>query len=300
MDSLNIKAHFLVLLATTLVAGSFIATEKLAGIINPFSIILLRFFTSALILAPFVLLKTKYRKMIIKTLPRAMIISFFYAGYFIFMFKALESTTALNTGTLYTLVPLITALFCIVFYKEKITLNQWIVYIIGIIGTCGVVFKGDLELLFSFTLNYGDYIFLFGLLFMSSYSISMKSLYRGDSLIVLVFSTLIGGTLWMSLVLLFLDIPLNWHLISGDLAYYMVYIVVATTLFTLYLYQKATIALGPKSVMSYIYLNPALVAIIIFIMDGVVISLPVILAILVSTFATIILQFSLSKNKVGK
>jgi len=37
----NIKYHLMVLLATTLVAGSFLASEKLAGIINSFSLTLL-------------------------------------------------------------------------------------------------------------------------------------------------------------------------------------------------------------------------------------------------------------------
>ena len=58
------------------------------------------------------------------------------------MFKALEYTTVLNTGSIYTLVPLMTAILCIFFsLKEKIPLAQLIVYIIGIISTLIVVLK---------------------------------------------------------------------------------------------------------------------------------------------------------------
>lgn len=300
MLSVDLKAHFLVFLATVLVAGSFIATQQLAGLIDPFSIILLRFFAASLFLAPIVLLRAKYRKKIITTMPRAMVISLFYAGYFVLMFVALEDTTALNTGALYTLVPLVTAVLCVFFYKEKITINQWIVYLIGIVGTCGVVFKGNLELLLSFTLNGGDYIYIVSLFFMAFYSISMKSLYKGDDLILLVFCTLLGGVIWMALVLLFMNTPLNWDRIENEMIWYMAYLIVVTTLITLYLYQKATIMLGPKSVMSYIYLNPAAVALIAFFMYDEKISFEVVLSIIITMIATVILQININKAKVEK
>ena len=68
-------------------------------------------------------------------------------------------------------------------------------------------------------------------------------------------------------------------------------------LFTTYFYQKATILIGPKSVMSYIYLNPALVVFLSFIYEQNLISLEVFISILVSALATIVLQFSLHKQR---
>ncbi|WP_237716206.1 hypothetical protein [Moritella dasanensis] len=41
------KYHFLTLLVTLLVAGSFVSSAKLSGIINPFSLTLLRFVIAA-------------------------------------------------------------------------------------------------------------------------------------------------------------------------------------------------------------------------------------------------------------
>lgn len=293
MNTLHVKAHILIIIATILVAGSFIVTQKLAGLISPFSLILLRFFASAVILSPLILARRKYREKIISTMPRALIISFFYAGYFVLMFIALETTTALNTGALYTLVPLITAIFCIFIFKDKITFTQWLVYILGIIGTLGVVFKANFDLFLSFALNSGDLIYLVGILFMTLYSICMKILYKDDDPILLVFCTLVGGALWMAVILLFTAEPLNWSVIKGEMFFYMVYLVVATTLITLYLYQKATIILGPKSVMSYIYLTPAIIAVFVYFFDGVTISVPVMIAIFISMLATLILQFKI-------
>lgn len=296
MNSLHLRAHILVIIATILVAGSFIATQKLAGLISPFSLILLRFLAAAVILSPLILIRRKYRTKIVETMPRALTISFFYAGYFVLMFVALETTTALNTGALYTLVPLVTAILCIFIFKDKITFTQWFVYLIGIIGTLGVVFKANLSLFLSFSLNNGDLIYLVGILFMALYSISMKVLYKDDDPILLVFCTLVGGALWMAVILLFMAEPLNWYLIKDEMFLYMSYLVVATTLITLYLYQKATIILGPKSVMSYIYLTPAVIAVFVYFVDAVVISFPVIVAIIISMLATLILQFKINNN----
>ena len=292
-----IKAHIYILIASILVAGSFIASAKLAVLIDPFSLIFLRFIISIIVLAPFILRKKDYVSKIKHSFFRALIISLFYSSFFILMFKALKTTSALNTATLYTLVPLLTAVLYMLFFKEKITIKQYFIYFMGIVGTCGVIFKGDINLLLSFTLNNGDYIFLAAIVFMAFYSISMKLFYKNDDTLVLVFCTLLGGAIWTGLSVLFLDIPLEWNLIQNEYILYILYISIAATLFTTFFYQKATILIGPKSVMSYIYLNPALVVLLSFLYEQKVISIEVFISIFVSALATIVLQFSLHKQR---
>jgi drug/metabolite transporter (DMT)-like permease len=288
--SKEFNAHILIVLATFLVGGSFIVSQKLSGIVDPISITLLRFIIASLVLAPFVFIKKEFRTKIIPTFKRAMIISFFYSFFFIGLFTSLEYTTALNTGTLFTLVPLLTALFSIIVFKQKIPYTQYIVYFLGILGTCIVVFKGSLQLFLSFSLNNGDIIFLFAVISMALYSISAKYFYKqDDELIVLVFMTLVGGSIWMGITLLFLGIPLQWEKLGSMQFFYLGYLSIAATLVTSYLYQKVTVILGPKKVMSYTYLNPAAIAILLFIVSSQALSSWVVVGILVSTIATIIL-----------
>lgn len=286
----TLKAHLFVLLATFLVAGSFIASAKLSGVIDSISLTLLRFFIAGLFLVPIIFLNKKYRKKVLSTMPKAMLISLFFSLYFIGLFKALETTTALNTGTLFTLVPLITAVLCIFFLKQKMSFYQLIIYLIGIIGTCIVVFKGDINLLLKFSLNEGDIIFLFATISMALYSISTKYFHKkDDELLVLVFTTLLGGCLWMFLALKILDIPLEWEKIQGDYIYYMLYLIIAATLMTVYLYQQAAINIGPKKLMAYVYLNPAAIAILLFILENQFISGKVVVGIIISTIITFLL-----------
>jgi drug/metabolite transporter (DMT)-like permease len=158
------------------------------------------------------------------------------------------------------------------------------------VGTCIVIFKGDFELFLGFSLNHGDILFLFATISMAFYSISTKYFHKkDDELLVLVFMTLIGGCIWMFLTLLILDIPLQWGKIEGDTLNYMLYLVIGATIMTVYLYQQAAINIGPKKVMAYVYLNPAAIAILLFVIDGVSISAVEILGIGISSFATIML-----------
>ena len=286
----DLNAHFLILLATFLVGGSFIVSQELSGIIDPISITLLRFVIASLVLAPLVFLKKEFRKKIISTFKRAMIISFFYSVFFIGLFTSLEYTTALNTGTIFTLVPLLTALISIFVFKQKIPFKQYLVYSLGIVGTCIVVFKGNMELFLSLSLNKGDILFLFSISSMALYSICAKYFYKeDDKLVVLVFMTLLGGTIWMSFALLFLNIPLQWGKINSNQFLYMAYLSIGATLITSYLYQKGTVILGPKKVMAYVYLNPAAIALLLLLFNSKVINIWMSLGIIISSFATIVL-----------
>ncbi|RBQ26778.1 DMT family transporter [Arcobacter sp. CECT 9188] len=286
----TLKAHILATIATILIAGSFLASQKLANVIDPTSLTLFRFVLALLFLSPVIIFSKTRLKKVFQVLPKALIVSLVYTLYFIGMLKALEDTTVLNTGTIYTLVPLMTAILCIFFFKEKIPLKQLFIYILGIISTCIVVFKADFSLFLSLNLNKGDIVFLIASFSMALYPIFIKLLYsKKDELLVLVFATLLGGIIWMSLTMQILNIPYEWDKIELNHLYSLLYLVIGTTIITLILYQKATLILGAKKMMAYIYLNPAIVAILMFLFEGQIISIGVLFGILLSAFATIII-----------
>jgi drug/metabolite transporter (DMT)-like permease len=293
----NIKAHILVFIATILIAFSFIISGKLSGLINPISLTLFRFVFAFILLLPIILVIKKYRVRIKKSFSKGLKISLFYSLYFILLFKALEFTSALNTATLFTLVPLVTAVFASFIFSDKLNISKLIVYIIGMIGTLIVIFDGSLEAIINLTFNNGDIIFLFAVFAMATYSISAKYFYeKDDEVLVITLMTLFGGIIWMSLALIIFDIPLEWTKIEGQNFWYMVYLTIGATLFTVFLYQKATIIIGPNKVMAYVYLNPAVVALIMYIFEREVINIEVSFGIFLSTFATIFLLKQTSKK----
>ena len=184
---INLKSHLLAVLMTLFVAGSFISTAELSGVIHPVALTLLRFIGAILALSPVILLIPKHRTSIRKVFLKSLIISLFYSVFFICMFKAMETTTALNTSALYTLVPFITALLCFVFFRESVSRYMLNAYTIGTMGAMWVIFKGDVSAVLSLSLNSGDLYFLFGCFSMAGFSIAMKTLYKGESMPAMVF-----------------------------------------------------------------------------------------------------------------
>ena len=87
--------HLYVTLATLLVAGSFLASQKLAGTINPISLTLLRFVCATVVLLPIVITRHHWRAKAKSALPRASVLSLFYSAFFICLFESLKTTTTL-------------------------------------------------------------------------------------------------------------------------------------------------------------------------------------------------------------
>lgn len=273
-----------------LVAGAFLASEKLAFVANSLSLTLLRFLGASLILLPAILYRKQWRDQVLATMPRALVISLFYLSFFLGFFEALKTTTSINTGAIFTLVPLITSLLSVALLKTRITRKQLLVYPIGALATSWVVFNGDLDLMMSLSLNKGDIIFLCSIILQCCFTVSMKLLYRDDDMMVLVFSILLGGVFWMLVAKLLLGFPLQWETIKGASVIHMTYLIIAATLATVYLFQKTTIVLGPARVSAYIFLNPALVALLLLLIDGTAIPARIVPAIVVSALATLYLQ----------
>lgn len=291
----RLKAHVLVLIATVLIALSFIVSGKLSGVINPIALTLYRFVLAFLCLFPFIVIIKKYRIKIITSFFKGLKISLFYSLYFLLLFKALEYTNALNTSTLFTLVPFVTAILASFVFKDKLNIQKLIAFIIGVIGTLIIVADGSIETIIRLTFNYGDLIFLFGIISMALYSISVKYFYEeGDNSLVLTLMTLLGGIIWMSIALVVFKIPLEIEKINEEFFYYIGYLSIGATLVTVFLYQKATIILGPNKVMAYVYLNPIIVAFIMYFFENQNINFIMTFGIFLSFLST---MFLLKLNK---
>ncbi|MBM7074398.1 DMT family transporter [Shewanella sp. 202IG2-18] len=295
------KAHCFMIAATILIASSFPVSALVTHEIHPISLTLMRFVIAVICLAPFVLGKMSYRRMLATAFPKGIAISIFYSGYFILMFMALAHTSVVNTGTIHTLTPLITAIFSMVVFKTQIKKVELIAYLFGVVGTVWVVFKGSWLELVSLELNRGDILFIGAALSMSTYMIIMKLVYGKEAVVVMTFCTLVGGVLIMSGALVLLNIPLNWQLLPTNEIKDMVYLAICATLLTSYLIQKAHTALTPAKVTAYIYLNPVFVLFISSLYHFQLPNFKILPGIIFSIFATIVLQkYAVSSVKVTR
>jgi drug/metabolite transporter (DMT)-like permease len=90
----------------------------------------------------------------------------------------------------------------------------------------------------------------------------VKILHRGEPMARMTLWTLVTGTGWL-LVLSFGRLgSVDWMLVPLPVYGGVIYLAVFTTLITFFIFQLSTALIGPTRVVSYIYLNPALVLLI--------------------------------------
>ncbi len=284
------RDHGRMLVATVLIATSFPVVAAIADGLDALVLTFLRFLLAAVLFLPIVLLKYGLSMPGPRDLARYAAISACMVGFFWCMFEALRTTTALNTGALFTFIPGIAALVSAVLLKERLGRKKLTALALGSIGALWVVFRGDPGRLLSLELNHGDPIFFLGCIFFGFYPPLVKFLHRGEAMPVVTFWTLATGALW----LFFLSIPrlleTDWAAVESGVYLGTAYLAIFTTLITFFLTQYSTVRLGPTRVMAYSYMNPALVLALTWLLGQTPPSLMVLPGVIIVLGATVILQ----------
>ena len=192
-----------------------------------------------------------------KDLGRYSVVGGSYGFFFIFMFQSLKETTPLNTGTIYTILPLITMLLGR-FVGEPIRLRQLCVLALSMAATLWVIFRGDTDKMFEFQISRGDWLFFLGTCCLAVYTLSMKKLQRDESKVCFTFYSLLIATL----ALLLAAVWRNGCLPFPDSGVWLglAYLAGPSTAVTFWILQYTTPRLGPSRVVAYTFLTPSVVA----------------------------------------
>lgn len=249
------------LLAAGLVSTSFTVGKAIAAGMDPAILTLIRFMVAALLFLPFIRYQYGLQLPAGKTLFRYSIISFALTGFFWLMFLSLRTTTALNTGVIFTLVPGISSLYSAILLRERLGRYRLLAMVPATVGAIWVLFRGSLERLLAFDLNPGDLIFFCGCLLMAFYTPLVKLLHRGENMAVMTFWILVTGSGWLLLFSGHRLTGVPWSDINIQVWAGIVYLAVFCTIITFFLSQLATLYLGPTRVMAYSYLYPPFILI---------------------------------------
>jgi drug/metabolite transporter (DMT)-like permease len=253
------KAHALMMLATVLVATSFPVGAAITHGMDTLVLTFLRFSLAAILFAPIVAIRYGLSAPSLSDQARYGFLSACLVGFFWGMFAALRYTSPLNTATIFTLAPVITAGLSAVLLKEKLGRASLIALPLGMMGAVWVIFRGDPSALISLNLGRGDVIFLAATFSMGCYSPLIKYLHRGEPMAIMTFWTMVTGALWL-LLLAGPSLPnVEWHIVQMKVYAGIAYLAVFTTLITFFLFQWGSTVISPTKVMSYTYLIPALV-----------------------------------------
>ena len=213
------------------------------------------------------------------------------AIFFSLMFEALKTASALNTGAIFTLSPLLAMVSGYFINKVSAAPRQIVFLLIAAAGAIWVVFRGDIDALLALELGRGELVFFVGTLVFSFYSPVTKRFYDGSSLLELTFWILASAFVFTALFSLsqstFVapsEVPLRtWGAI--------LYLAFFTTAVTFFISTRASTRISPFKVASFVYLVPAFVALIQIVVQGQIPTLSVTLGIIVTGLATFLLQF---------
>jgi len=255
------RAHQSMVVSTLLVATSFPVVAAIAGDLSSIVLTVVRFALAVLLFLPLVALR--HRKEMLPTwrsLARYGLLSAPLVGFFLAMFEALRTTTAVNTGALYALVPIFAALIAFFLVGERIHGRRALALVAGMIGALWVVFRGDPGRALALDLSVGDAYFLAGTVSLGLYVVLVKRMHRGEPMAVMTFWTLVTGTGWLVLFGWNDIAAARWDGVETRTIVAIFYLALFTTLVTFLLTQHAVTVIGPTRTMAYSYLNPALVA----------------------------------------
>ncbi|MBY5923451.1 DMT family transporter [Ferrimonas balearica] len=260
------KAHIQLLIYALLISTSFPLANFLGSQYSPLLTTWLRFALAAL---GFVCL-LRWQGLLQwpgwQAIGRYSLISLPLTGFFLLMFIAGKSASALAMGSLATLVPLFSALLAWMFWRQSPQPSRLLALVAGALGALWVLTGGKLSQLGQGGWPPGNTHFLMACLLMGIYPLVLKVLHRGESMLKVTGWSLITGTGWLTLAALLWQPPLALPNSAQWMA--IIWLAVATTMVTFFLFQSAALVVGGSSANAYSLLTPAFVLLLNLAMGG--------------------------------
>lgn len=252
-------AHVGMLLWALLIAASFSAAAQVSQAIDPILLTGLRLLFCALVFLPLLLFKGD-SAMTVRGLFGHAVLGLLLAAYFGSLFEALRYTSAVNTGTMFTLVPLLTLLFEAVLMPDSHLKQRVLPMLMAAAGAVLLVLKGagpgELPSLYAVSV-YGVGCVAMALYSPLSQRLKARSL-KGRGPVGMTFWNMLFGALFL---LAFCGLSGGWRsasLLTVSDFWWLIYLAVFATLATFWLLHRAIGVLAPSSVISYIYLSTLL------------------------------------------
>ncbi len=244
------------LLWALLIAASFFAAAQVSQAIDPILLTGLRLLFSALLFLPMLLLKGT-TPMTARGLLSHAALGLLLAVYFGSLFEALRYTSAANTGTMFTLVPLMSLLFEAFLLPNNSLKNRWLPMLIAAVGALLLILKGagpgELP---SF---YAVAVYGVGCLAMAFYSPLSQRLkdhsLKGRGPVAMTFWNMLFGSLFLFVFCLFSGGWRTGSLLAVSDVFWLVYLALFATLATFWLLHRAIGVIAPSTVISYVYLS---------------------------------------------
>ncbi|AZZ94115.1 EamA/RhaT family transporter [Hahella sp. KA22] len=254
------KDTLTLLLWVALMASSFVVSADLPQYASPIAGTELRFILATLLLAPLAL--TRYALFRdLGLLMRYGMISLFLVLFFIGLFEALKTTTALNTSVIYTLVPLMSVAISRLFLGAGVNAVMLCGFVLGAGGALWVLLATHGNSAETLAWNDGDALFLLACASLALHVTLVKKWGSNTPPIQGAFYIMLMGAILMAPVMIVAgDIEqVAWG--EFDFWRVLLYLTLFATIATFYLQQHLVQKVGPNRLLAFSYLIPTFVAI---------------------------------------
>lgn len=245
------------LLFAALISVSFTLGDLAAPHIEPSALTTARFALAAIIMGA--LAVPRIRAEHGNAAWRYLLLGGLLAGYFILMFEALKITDPVSTGAVFTLTPIMSAVFGYLLMRQITTPVMAASLFLAGAGAIWVIFRADIEAILGLDLGPGEQIFIIGCAAHALYAPLGRRLHRGEPLVVYVFFGICGGFVATLLFGLGDVLATDWMSLPGIAWAAVLYLGAMATATTFFLVQYATLRLPAAKVMAYGYLVPVFV-----------------------------------------
>lgn len=252
-----LRGHAAMLLFSSLIAGSFSLGSMASPYIEPGPLNTVRFLLAAIVSAGVAAAMGKLPRSTFQASWRYLILGGIFVIYFMTMFEALKTVSAVSTSAVFTLTPLMSAVIGRVLLGQSMNPRVVTALLIGAIGALWVIFRADLQAFLSFDVGKGEMLFFVGCAAHAFYPAATRAFNRGESAMAVNAGMLAAGFLML--------LVFNWSSIMATDWASMPNIVWITIFYTSFfsgvttftLLQFASMRLPGAKVMAYTYLVPS-------------------------------------------
>ena len=252
-----LKGHAAMFAFAMAISGSFSLGKLAAPHLDPAALNAVRFALAACLLAPFALRRLKREHL--RAAWRYPVLGGIFAVYFYLMFVALRLTDPVSTAAVFTLTPLMSAVFGWFLLRQATTPRIAVSLAIAGAGAIWVIFRADPGRILAFDIGPGEVVFLFGCAAHAFYTPLIRRLNRGEPVVVFTFGTIVAGAVLLGLAGAPAMLATDWAALPDIVWITIVYLAVVATAGSFLMVQYATLRLPSSKVMAYGYLVPGFV-----------------------------------------
>ena len=252
-----LKGHAAMFAFAVAISGSFSLGKLAAPHLDPAALNAIRFVLAGCLLAPFALRRLKREHL--RAAWRYPVLGGVFAVYFYLMFEALRLTDPVSTAAVFTLTPLMSAVFGWFLLRQVTTPRIAVSLAIAGAGAIWVIFRADVGRILAFDLGRGEIVFLFGCAAHAFYTPLVRRLNRGEPVVVFTFGTIVAGAVLLGLAGSRSILATDWAALPDIVWITIAYLAVFATAGSFLMVQFATLRLPSSKVMAYGYLVPGLV-----------------------------------------